>query len=96
MPAGVHGTGPGIPSASRPMFSGCIPSLSLSGSISDSAASKSTCGGVGCWKIIAVTAGSSLNWWIILITSAVVASCGRCACGLPSPSSVALAIFMPT
>ena len=33
MPAGVHGTGPGMPSASRPMFIGCMPSTSLSGSI---------------------------------------------------------------
>ena len=36
-PRGVHGTGPGMPSASRPMLTGCSPSTSLSGSISSSA-----------------------------------------------------------
>ena len=31
------------------MLTGCMPSTSLSGSIASSAASKSICGGVGCW-----------------------------------------------
>ena len=61
MPAGVAGTGPGIISASRPMFTGCMPSTSLSGSISMIAASKSMCCGVGCCTRKPSTAGSSLN-----------------------------------
>ena len=32
IPAGVHGNGPGNPNANRPMFTGCIPSTSESGS----------------------------------------------------------------
>ena len=55
MPAGVHDTGPGIPSAMRPMFVGCMPSTSLSGSTAMSTASKSTCGGAGCCTSIAST-----------------------------------------
>jgi hypothetical protein len=78
------------------MFTGCRPSTSLSGSISSSAASKSTCGGVGCCTSIASHAGSSLSRRIAATTSAVVASCGSRSCGLAKPSSSALAIFMPT
>ncbi len=96
MPAGVHGTGPAIDSASRPMFTGCRPSTSLSGSISSSAASKSTCLGVGCCTSIASQVGSSLRRRIAATTSAVVASSPSRSCGLVKPSSSALRIFMPT
>ena len=43
------------------MLTGCMPSTSLSGSIASSAASKSICGGVGCWMRKPSTSGSSLN-----------------------------------
>ena len=39
------------------MFTGCMPSTSLSGSISMIAASKSICGGVGCWTRNPSTSG---------------------------------------
>ena len=96
MPAGVAGTGPGIISARRPMFTGCMPSTSLSGSMASSAASKSMCGGVGCWMRKPSTSGSSLNAFTAASTSACVAVSGRCWCGADQPSSRAFSIFMPT
>jgi hypothetical protein len=87
---------PGMPSASRPMLTGCSPSTSLSGSISSSAASKSICFGVGCCTSIASTAGSSFIDRIAATRSACVASSGRWTWGLVMPSSSALAIFIAT
>jgi hypothetical protein len=87
---------PGMPSASRPMLTGCSPSTSLSGSISSSAASKSICFGVGCCTSIASTAGSSFIDRIAATRSAWLASSGRCTWGLVIPSSSALAIFIAT
>ena len=96
MPAGVHDTGPGMPSAMRPMFVGCMPSTSLSGSTAMSTASKSTCGGAGCWTSIASTRVVVVELAHGGDDVAVVASSGRWTCGLAQPSSAAFFIFMPT
>ena len=63
-PRGVHGRGASTPITSRPRFTGCSPSASLSGSIASSAASSSMSGGSGSCTMNPSTAGSSLNVWI--------------------------------
>ncbi|CFE50289.1 Uncharacterised protein [Mycobacterium tuberculosis] len=47
MPRGVHGSGAGVPSTSRPRLVGCNPSASLAGSTRSNAAFSSRCLGNG-------------------------------------------------
>ena len=94
MPAGVHGTGPGMPSARRPMFTGWSPSTSLAGSSARRAASKSICGGVGCWMSTASTSSASFISCTAANTSACEASSPRWMCGDVKPSDSAFSIFM--
>ena len=57
----MHGRSPGRPLASRPVEIGVSPSTSFSGAISSVSAGPSTCGGVGSWSRIPLTAGSALS-----------------------------------
>ena len=96
MPAGVHGTGPGIDSARRPRLSGCRPSTSLSGSSVISAASKSMCAGGGYWKSTASTASSALSAAIASSTSDWVASTPRWTSTERHPRSAAIVCLLAT
>ena len=79
MPAGVQGSGPGVPSTRRPRFTGCRPSTSLAGSTARRACSSSSPAGSGSCTRKALTAGSALKRAMTSSTSAWVALAGRCS-----------------
>ena len=93
MPRGVHGSGPGSPSTSRPRFTGCRPSASLTGSTRSSAAPASSPRGSGSCTMNPVQAGSALSSSMARSTSAWVAVGRQLALQRGDPDLGAVAVL---